>query len=255
MGKNPFEEMDPDLKAMGALTRPSGGSVRWARVATGVLVVATLTFAFAFYLPLREAHQALTKLFSELQSQVETANRDLQIARREAKDSIEKQQALQEKIDQAKQLEKSADPSAIKSALEAKLTKQLAKDQAALGTADGQAVAALSLSYVLTKGKLAVSPDGKAALCSVASAANKKTIRVLAIADKASIPPALGAKLKTPLDYSSAVATLVAQTLLEKCSVEPAHVSATGFPVEPANPKLEAKKLAGGRVELWLDTK
>lgn len=257
MGKNPFEEMDPDLKAMGASMRPSAGPLRWGRVLTGVLVVACLTFAFAYYLPLQRAHEALIRQFSQLQAQVETANRSVQQAQAETKELAEKKQALEQEIEQTKQLAKTAADAqqAAKSALEAKLQKVVAKDQAAIGFEDGQAVASLALGYVLTRGKLAVSPDGKTALCSVAGAANKKTIRVLAVADKASIPATLAGKLKTPLDYSGAVAGLVVETLLDKCSVEPARVSATAFPAEPAaNGKLEGKRVKGPRVELWLDS-
>ena len=257
MGKNVFEDMDPDLKAMRASLGPSAGTMRWGRVLTGVLVVACATFAFAFYVPLLRAHEALTKQFLALQSQGESTNRSLQEARDQAKESAEQKQALQEQIAQTKQADRSgSDASAsVKSALEAKLQKLLAKDQAAVGTADGQAVATLSLNYLLGRGKLELSPDGKATLCGVAAASNKKTIRVLAIADKKSIPATLAAKLKTPLDYGGAVATLVAQTLLDKCSVDAAHLSATSFPSEPsASAKLEGKKLPGPRVELWLDT-
>ena len=257
MGKNVFEDMDPDLKAMRASLGPSAGTTRWGRVLTGVLVVACATFAFAFYVPLLRAHEGLTKQFLALQSQVESTSRSLQEARDQAKESAEQKQALQDQIAQTKQADKSgSDASAsVKSALEAKLQKPLAKDQAAIGAADGQAVATLSLSYLLGRGKLELSPDGKATLCSVAAASNKKTIRVLAIADKKSIPAPLAAKLKTPLDYSGAVATLVAQTLLDKCSVDAAHLSATSFPSEPSGAaKLEGKKLSGPRVELWLDT-
>jgi hypothetical protein len=257
MAKNPFEELDPDMKAMGASMRPSASPIRWGRVATGILVVGCATFAFAYHLPLQQAHETLTKSFAAMQSQVETANRDLKEAQARAKEENENKQALQSQLDEAKQLDKAhAEASrSVTSALDSKLQKVVAKNQAAVGAADAQAIAALSLGYLLTPGKLDVSPQGKEALCSVAGASNKKTIRVLAVADKKSIPAALAAKLKTPLDYTSAVASLVAQTLLDKCSVDPTHVSATGFAAEPpANAKLEGKKLSGPRVELWLDT-
>ncbi|MEP7053094.1 MAG: hypothetical protein ABJB12_22200 [Pseudomonadota bacterium] len=256
MSKNAFAEMDPDVKAMRASMRPPGGAVRWGRVLTGVLVVACATFAFAFYVPLLRAHEALTKQFVALQLQVESTNRSLQEARDQAKQSSEQKQALQDQIAQTKRGEKSAsDASAsVKSALEAKLQKPLAKDQAAIGTAGGQAVAILPLTYLLGRGKLELTPDGQAAICGVASASNKKTIRVLAIADKKAIPAPLTSKLKTPLDYGAAVATLVAQTLLDKCGVGSAQLSATSFPSDPPdNAKFEGKKLPGPRVELWLD--
>ena len=255
MGKNVFEDMDPDLSAMRASMRPSAGPMRWGRVLTGVLVVGCATFAFAFYVPLMRAHEALTKQFLSLQAQVDAANRSLQDAQTQAKDLVEQKQSLQEQIAQAKRAEKSgADASAsAKAALESKLQKVVAKEQAAVGTADGQAVATLSLNYLLTRGKLEVSPDGKAALCSVAAASNKRAIAVMAVADKKSIPAPLAAKLKTPLEYGGAVAAVVAQTLLDKCSVEPAQLSVTSFPGEPAaSTKIEGKKLSGARVELWL---
>jgi chromosome segregation ATPase len=231
--------------------------MRWGRVLTGVLVIGCATFAFAFYVPLMRAHEALTKQFLSLQAQVDAANRSVQAAKTEAKDLLEQKQSLQDQIALAKVAEKSgADASAaVKTALESKLQKVVAKEQAAVGTASGQAVAALSLNYLLTRGKLEVSADGKAALCSVATASNKRAIRVLAVADKKSIPATLAAKLKTPLDYGAAVSALVAQTLLDKCSVEAGQLSATSFPAEPAaGAKIEGKKLSGARVELWLDT-
>jgi len=231
--------------------------MRWGRVATGVLVVGCATFAFAFYLPLVRAHEALTKQFLSLQVQVDSANRAVLDAQTQAKDALEQKQALQDQIAQAKQVEKSSsDASAsIKGALESKLQKPAAKEQAAVGSVDGQAVATLSLNYLLTRGKLEVSPDGKVALCGVATASNKRPLRVLAVADKKSIPPTLVAKLKTPLDYSGAVATLVAQTLLDKCGVDAAHLSATSFPAEPpSSGKLDGKKVSGPRVELWVES-
>jgi F0F1-type ATP synthase membrane subunit b/b' len=252
MGNNPLE--DPDLQAMRASMRPSGGSMRWSRILTAVLVVACLTFAFAFYLPLLRAHETLTKHFSEVQTRVDSANKSASEARADVKELQEKQQELEAKLKQAeaaKQPSASAGSSS-KGALEAKLQKPLAKDQAALGTAEGQAIAGLSLGYALTKGKLAVSPDGQAALCGVASTSSKRPIRVLAIADKKSIPPALAVKLKTPLDYSGAVAALVVETLRDKCKVDPTYLSATGFPAEPAALQVEGKRLSGARVELWL---
>jgi hypothetical protein len=257
MSKNPFEDMDPDVQAMRASMRPSGGALRWGRVLTGVLVVACATFALAYHLPLQRAHSALTARYGELQAQSSTAQRALDEARSRAKELSEKQQALESQADLGKQTDKArADASrALKGALEAKLDKPLAKDQAALGVAGSRAVAALSLNYVLSPGKLEVSQQGRAALCSVASAAGERAIRVVAVADRKNIPAALAAKLKTPLQYSVAVAQLVTETLLDKCKVPPARTSATGVPSEPAGaPQIEGKKLGAPRVELWLES-
>lgn len=255
MGKSTFED-DPDVQAMRASMRPAAGPLRWGRVLTGVLIVAAVSFAFAYFLPLQRAHSMLTQRFTELQSQLGAANRALEESRNHARVLGERQRALEGQAEQAKQTEKTrAEASqALKGALESKLQKPLAKAQAAVGVAGTQAVVSLSLAHLLTPGKLEVSQQGALTLCGVSGASNDRTVRVLAIADKKSIPGALAAKLKTPLQYSVAAAQLVTETLIDKCKLSPAHLSATGVPTEPPAPtKLEGKKLTGPRVELWFD--
>jgi hypothetical protein len=256
MGKNTFEELDPDVQAMRASMRPSAGPLRWGRVLTGVLLVGCLTFAFAYHLPLQQAHQTLTARFTELSSQADSSKRALEEARKSAKELGDKQQALERQLSEVKQLEqqRASAGQELTSTLKSKLEKPLSKNQAAVGSAAGQTMAALSLDYVVTRGKLATAPQGQVALCSAAGAAGKRALRVVAIADQKSIPPALAKTYKTPLQYSVAVATLVAETLLEKCNTDPSRLTAAGVPAEPPAPsKLEGKKLAGPRVELWID--
>ena len=255
MGKNPFED-DSDVQAMRASMRPAAGPIRWGQVLTGIAIVACATFAFAYYLPLQRAHTLLNQRFGELQAQVSSERRAVEESRKQAKLLEEKYQALASQVDQAQQSEKtrSAASQTIKGALESKLQKAVEKNQVAVGVANTQAVASLSLTHLLTPNKLEVSPQGKLTLCGVASASSDRRLRVLAVADKKSIPAPLAAKLKTPLQYSVAVAQSVAETLLDKCSVAPSRLSAAGAAAEPAAPaKLEGKKLSGPRIELWLD--
>lgn len=255
MGKNTFED-DPDVQALRASMRPTAGPMSWGRVLTGILVVACATFALAYYLPLQRAHASLNARFSELSSQVDSAQRALDEARKRTAALEEKQRALESEAELTKQTEKSRveTSQALKSALESKLQKAVAKDQAAVGLAGARTVASVSLAHVLTAGKLEVSPQGKLTLCSAASAANDRALRVVAVADKKSIPAPLAAKLKTPLQYSVAVAQVVTETLLDKCNVPAARLSAAGVPAEPAGPaKLDGKKLGGPRIELWLE--
>jgi hypothetical protein len=255
MGKDVFE--DPELSAMRAAMGATAAPVRWGRVLTGVLVVACATFALGYHLPLRRAHETLTAHFTELKSKVDSASRAAEESRARAKELSDKNQTLQSQLDELQHREAaSAETSrAIKSALESKLQKPIASDQAAVASAGGQAVASLSLGYLLTHGKLELSPQGKLALCSVASASSSLNIRVVAFVGKKDIPAALAPKLKTPLDYSVAVAALVTQALLEQCKAAPSKLSATGVPAEPASaPKLDGKKLSGPRVELWLES-
>jgi len=254
MVKAAFE--DPELRAMQSSMRPAAGQLRWGRVLTGILVVACASFALAYYLPLRRAHETLNLRFVELSSKVDSANRAAEESRGRTKELSDKNQTLQSQLDEAEQRGKAdTDASrALKSGLESKLQKQVAGEQAAVGSAGGQVVASLSLGYLLSRGKLELSPQGKLALCSVASASSP-TLRVLAIAGKKDIPPALAAKLKTPLDYSVAVAALVTQTLIDQCKALPTKLSASGVPAEPTPaPKLDGKKLSGPRIELWLDS-
>jgi hypothetical protein len=236
--------------------RPAAGQTRWGRVLTGVLVVACVTFGFAYYLPLQRAHETLTLRFSELKSKVDSANRSAEEARTRAKELGDKSQSLQTRLDELQHREQAGAEASrgVKSALESKLQKPIAGEQAAVGSAGGQTVASLSLGFLLTRGKLELSPPGKLALCSVAGASSNAAIRVLAVAGKKDIPAALAPKLKTPLDYNLAVAALVTQTLIDQCKAPPGKLSASGVPEGPASsPKLDGKNLVGPRVELWLD--
>lgn len=256
MGKNPFQEMEAELSGMGAPSRSASGPARWGRVLTAVLVLACLAFAFAYYLPLRSAHETLTARFVELQSQVSSAARSAEDAKSQAKALGESKQALESQLDEAKRLGKSQSDATqtLRTALEGKLQKAMSSDQAAVGTAGGQVVASLTLGSLLSRGKLEVSPQGKLTLCNVATTAAKHAVRVVVVADKKSIPPTLVSKLKTPLQFSIAAAQQVAETLLDKCAAEQTLLSAAGVPAEPAvAAKLEGKKLSGARVELWID--
>lgn len=255
MGKNRFEDLDPDLQAMRASMRPASAPVRWGRVLTGVLIVACATFAFAYHLPLQRAHQTLTSQFSELQAQVDTANRSLEEARGQVKTLTEKRDVLENELKEQAAAAKSQNEgvSDLKQAVESKLKKAIGKDLASVGVDGSKIVASIALGSVLSRGKLDVSAEGKTLLCDVAQASGKRNIRVLAVAGK-SVPAAYATKLKTPWDFSTAVASSVAQALAGQCSVDPDRLSATGFAGEPpAGPQFEGKRVAAPRVELSLE--
>ena len=255
MGKDLFE--DPELRALRASMSSSAGQTRWGRIFTGVLVVACITFGLAYHLPLQRAHALLTARFSELSSKVDSANRAADESRRKERTLSDNNQALQTQLTELQQrttagAEVSRD---LKSALESKLQKAITSGQAAVGTGGTEVVASLSLPPLFTRGKLEVSPPGKAVLCSVVSASNNRAIRVVAIANKKDIVAAAAAKLKTPLELNLALAELVTRTLIEQCKAAPTKLSASGVPADPAPAaKLEGKKLEGTRVELWLET-
>ncbi len=254
MSKGPFE--DPELQAMRASMRPASAGVRWGRVVTGVVIVAFATFAFGYYLPLRRAHEMLTARFGELRASVDATKRTTEEARKRAEQLAEELRATQGKLGPLEERDKAgaAAGSALKSALEPKLQKAIAGGQTAVGTLGNQAVVSLSFGSLLARGKLELSPPGKANLCAIASAAKPRSIRVRAVAGKKDIPAALAAKLKTPLEHNLAVAQLVSQALLDQCKVDPTTLSAAGVPSEAAaTPKLEGKQLSGPRVELWLE--
>jgi hypothetical protein len=245
---------------MRASMRPAGGDVRWGRVLTGILVVACVTFALAYHLPLQRAHGLLTTRYAELQSKATSASRSAQDERARAKQLTDKNQTLQRRVDEIEQREKAHAESSrtLKTAIEPKLQKPLAANQAAIALAAGQPVISLSLGHLLTAGKLEVSPQGKTTLCTIASASTKHTVRVLAIAEKKDIPAALAPTHKSPLEYTLAVAQLVTQTLIDKCRADATKLTATGVPsanaANAATAKLDGKKLTGARVELWLES-
>src|SRR5690606_40101080 len=87
MGKNPWEELDPDIRAMSSGLRREGGGRRWATVGLFALGFAGVTLLLAYYVPLRQAHGTLVAEHAKLAAKAKEMERAALDAQRELEKS------------------------------------------------------------------------------------------------------------------------------------------------------------------------
>ncbi|HYO97168.1 MAG TPA: hypothetical protein VER33_21810 [Polyangiaceae bacterium] len=234
--------------------RPSGGN-RWGRIALLLVVVASVTFVAAYYVPLVRAHADLTAEHRRAADKVQSAEREVTSARTELKASRDKLATLEAER-QAQEAGKgqatSATPStekrdATRAQLTALLEKHLKKGVAAVALQDGQLVVALADALVFAPRKLDVTPAGRALLCQLAKA-NDGALRVVGTDNGQKPPPGLAQKYPSAWVLRAARAGSVAEALENKCSVPAARLSAAGSAT--ASAKLGGAKPPAQHLEL-----
>jgi flagellar motor protein MotB len=251
MARNPWDD-DADVAAMRSM-RPRGGGTSWGRILFGVLLVGCGTFAFAFYVPLYRAHSALVGDHTKLRGELEGAQSATKQAQSEAKTLREQKDELQAERDKQQSAKQSAGAgaSATKDAVLAALDKAVKKKQAVAAVEDDGVRAGISPSFLLSTGKLDVSPAGKDALCAIAKAAGSGVLRVSAVATDDDVPAALKAKVENGWAFAGAAAASVADTLETKCSVARGRIS-LGTP--SMSPAFAGASPPSPRVEILLET-
>jgi hypothetical protein len=225
MARNPWDD-DPDVAAMRSM-RPRGGGTSWARILFGVVVVGSATFAFAYYLPLHRAHSALVGDHAKLRGELENAQSAVKQAQNDAKTLREQKDELQAERDKREHAKQSAGAGSesIRSAVLAAIDKAVKKKQGVAAIEDEGVRAGIAPGFLLSAGKLDVSPGGKDALCALAKASGSGVLRVSAVAADADVPAALKAKVPNGWAYAGATAASVADTLESKCSVARTRIS------------------------------
>jgi flagellar motor protein MotB len=221
MARNPWND-DPDLAAL----RPRRGSMPWGRILIGVVLVGCGTFGLAYYLPLHRAHRSLSDDHARLRGELESVQGTLTKLSGELKNTTARYEELAAERDKRESASKgqSAELSGVKSAVSSALDKVVKKKQAAVGADESGVRVALSSNFVFTTGKLETSGGGKVALCDVAKAAGSRPLRIVGVSDD--VPALLQAKFTTTRAYTAAATAAVADTLVEKCSVPAARISA-----------------------------
>lgn len=228
MGKNPWEDADPDIQALATSMRPRR-SLPWGRVLGGLAVVLVGTFIFGYYLPLVRAHETLTKSFvalgqkahalddsvKNLSGEVErvTKARDELIAERE-----NREHALKAKQDAARALE---------SKVQGALGRYVDKKLAAVATEGDEVVVALSSRLVFVTGQTKLSRQGRRVLCDIAKQDTERPIVVESVwDDKQHVVALLARQYEDGWSMSGALATSALGALEERCSVAAARLSA-----------------------------
>src|SRR5690606_21596385 len=99
MGKNPWEESDHEVLAQEAGLQ-ANRSKRCLRVIIGILVVATLTFIGAYYVPLFRAHAVLRDEYRQLSERRRVLDETLENKQRELEKIGKEKAELQAKLDE-----------------------------------------------------------------------------------------------------------------------------------------------------------
>lgn len=227
MGKNPWEDLDPDMKALAS----PRGAIRWKPLLTALGGVVLFTILLGYYVPLYRAHGALLEDHEKLESKVQALEqaaqaRDRELAAMKARNAelADAQREHESKVQSAAQkLDK------LKASVRSKLSK-LKQSEIALGATDRSVVVALSHKLVFSPRKLDVSRSGREALCGVAEAASGVSLRAGSVAgSKRGLPGAVTRQYKTSLSLSAARAASVSETLHKSCKVDDKRLSAVGL--------------------------
>ena len=212
--------------------RPSSGN-RWGRIALLLVIVASVTFVAAYYVPLLRAHGDLTAEHRRVADKVQSAEREVTSARTELQASREKLAAVEAER-QAQEAGKGRSTGKTQSTekLEAAraqastlLEKHVKKGLAAVTLHDGQLLVALADALVFAPRKLDVTPAGRALLCQLAKA-NEAPLRVVGTDNGQKPPPGLAQRYPNAWVLRGARAGSVAEVLENKCSVPAARLSA-----------------------------
>lgn len=254
MGKSPWQDSDPDVQAMRSSMRPSGGN-RWGRIVLLLVIVASVTFVAAYYVPLLRAHGDLTAEHRRVADKVQSAEREVTSARTELKSSREKLAALQaeRQAQQAVNFQPIGNtPStekldAARVQLTALLDKHVKKGLAVVALQDGQLLVALADALVFAPRKLDVTPAGRALLCQLAKTSDG-ALRVVGTDTGQKPPPGLAQRYPSAWMLRGARAGSVVEVLENKCSVPAARLSAAGS--AKASAKLGGAKPPAQHLEL-----
>ena len=251
MARDPWAD-DPDMKAMRTSMRPQRGSAPWAGLLVGVALVACGTFIFAYYVPLYRAHQTLASSHGRIMAQIKGLEDTLSQAQASLKSEIAKRETLEAEKRQHDSATKSSagELESVKATLAQKLDGPIGKKQAGVALDADRLVVVLSSGALFSAGKLDVSGPGKNALCEIGKAAGPRLVRVEASTDDGGVPAALKLKYTNDFALSAAAAASVASTLADKCSVQGAKLSASGYANKPQRKALEGTKIGGLRVEI-----
>jgi chemotaxis protein MotB len=245
MGRNAWES-DAELHKIGSSFR-SGPTARWGRILVWIVIVAAVTFAFAYYLPLHQTHRALIEQRRQTQEAARAFEQKLHETEQQLGQAKKQNQELLMQRESRDQSQKSAAGRAeqLKKALAAKLGE---KKDVTVGVDGGRVVVTLESRLLFTPPKNEVSASGRALLCAIAAASEGHALGVSALSEKN-----LPAGAASGWSLTAAQAAAVAQTLEEKCSVAAARLTATGRGTSPP-PAVAGRSLPDNRVEIAVET-
>jgi chemotaxis protein MotB len=226
MGRNPWDEIDPDLARM----KGSSGGMSWGKVFVGLIVIAVVTLFGAYYVPLYRAHATLSREHRKISDKAQALDQQVVLAQRSLQSMETKLKSLESEHDarESGSARSAALADGVRNTLAAALDRYTKKGGVAVGKEAGDVVVAVSDSVLFAPKKVDVSGAGRALLCELAKGSGASFLVVRAF--DAGEPPAepLAAKFPSAWALRAARAASVAETLSEKCGVKPARLVASG---------------------------
>lgn len=223
MSKNAWEQLDPDIAAMG-VRRPR--NINWGRIVLGLVIVSCGTFVAAYYLPLFRAHQALIDEFTGATTKIQTMQTSLRETEAKLETATGERDALKaaDSAREAKLKEQAASVEAMKTKLEGELGADAKKGHAAARVVDGRVEVALSASLLFPPHKLTVNGKAGSLLCKLVKAAPELSAVRAVGSSKERLNFMLKAKYSDPWSMGAARAAAVLKHVEDKCQAKPTDV-------------------------------
>jgi chemotaxis protein MotB len=247
---DPFASMSDQLPPKGGLR----AKLSLGRILTGAIVVASVTFGLAYYVPLSNAHSALAQAHSSLTSSNAGTSVQLEKTTQQLMDTQKERDELAAKlkaVDDAKESAAQTVAAAVDRAKE-KLDKITASKQAQFGDSERGLSIWIDDAKLFRPHQVSVHPPGRKVLCAVAAALkdSEGKIQVGGHAQQAEVKNfALKADYATAWDVSAARA-VGALRVLESCGLSGERLRA----VAHANfsPNKQAEKTSEGQITISL---
>jgi flagellar motor protein MotB len=234
MGRNPWDEIDPDLARM----KGSSGGMSWGKVFVGLIVIAVVTLFGAYYVPLHRAHATLSREHQKISDKAQSLDQQLVSAQRSMQSMESKLKGLESEQDAraSGSAKSAAEADGVRSTLATALDRHVKKGGVAVGKEGSDVVVALADTLLFAPKKLDVSGGGRALLCEIAKSSGSTSALIVRALDAGEAPAEpLAAKFPTVWALRSARAASIAETLADKCGVKPARLSASAAGGRPSN--------------------
>jgi chemotaxis protein MotB len=219
MGKNTWEQLDPDIAAMG-LRAPR--NINWGRIVLGLVIVSCGTFVAAYYLPLFRAHQALIDEFTDATTKIQSMQTSLGETQAKLEDAKGERDALKaaDSARDARLKEQAARAEALKAKLEGELGADAQKDRALARVVEGHVEVALSARLLFPPHNLSVNAKAGSLLCRLAKAAPALSFVRAGGSSKERPNFMLKAKYSDPWSLGAGRAAAVVGHLEDKCQAK-----------------------------------
>jgi hypothetical protein len=167
---------DDDLVAVGA-SRGQGRGARALRWLVSLFVIAAVTFAGAFYVPLKTAHDKLTKEYAALAQKHESVSTTLTKNKEDLASTEKERTELKATVAERKAREEQAASrlDALEAALKAKLTTAIKNETLRVEKKDGEVVAAVASESLTGDDTMKLTAESRVVLCEVAKRAATET--------------------------------------------------------------------------------